>query len=108
MLQNLLSNALKFTPANGRIEWRFQANSDTMQMTLTDTGQGIAAEDLPHLFERFYRADKARTRTTGGTGLGLSLVQSVVHLYEGQISIESPGPGLGTTVTIIWPISEES
>jgi len=108
VLQNLLSNALKFTPANGRIDWVFQTNNDTMQMTLTDTGQGITVEDLPHLFERFYRADKARTRTTGGTGLGLSLVQSVVQLYEGQISIDSPGAGLGTTVILIWPVPVQS
>jgi signal transduction histidine kinase len=103
-LQNLLSNALKFTPADGRIDWVFRSLPDAVEMTITDTGQGIVAEDLPHLFERFYRADKARTRTAGGTGLGLTLVQSIVHLYGGQISIESPGLGLGTTVTVIWPL----
>ncbi len=103
VLHNLLGNAIKYTPDNGRIDWTFTATANAIQMTLSDNGQGIIAEDLPHLFERFYRADKARTRTTAGSGLGLSLTQSIVHLYHGQIEIKSAGLGEGTTVTVIWP-----
>ncbi len=108
VLHNLLGNAIKYTPDNGRIDWTFTATSDAIQMTLRDNGQGIVATDLPHLFERFYRADKARTRATAGSGLGLSLTQSIVHLYRGQIEIESAGLGEGTTARLIWPCAAEN
>ena len=87
----------------GKLAWQWVADAANIHMTLTDTGQGIAPEDLPHLFERFYRADKARTRTVVGTGLGLSLSQSIVQLYNGRLHISSPGVGQGTAVTLAWP-----
>ncbi|MBI5958739.1 MAG: two-component sensor histidine kinase, partial [Chloroflexi bacterium] len=71
--------------------------------TVQDSGPGIAPEHLPHLFERFYRADKARSRNIQGTGLGLALAKSIVESYEGHIEITSQGLGYGTTVITSWP-----
>ncbi|WP_420627613.1 ATP-binding protein [Candidatus Leptofilum sp.] len=103
VLHNLLSNSVKYTPSGGKINWQWAADTAVVHMTLTDSGQGIAPEDLPHLFERFYRADKARTRTVVGTGLGLSLSQSIVQLYNGRLQISSPGLNQGTRVRLTWP-----
>ena len=72
---------------------------------IIDTGQGIAAEDIGHLFERFYRADKAHSREVAGVGLGLSLVKMIVDFYGGEIVVKSAGIGQGTAVTITWPIA---
>jgi signal transduction histidine kinase len=101
--RNLLDNALKYTPDGGRITWQIQAVADAIQHTISDTGQGIAAEDLPHVFERFYRVDKSRSRAVPGAGLGLSLVRMIVEFYGGTICLDSGGIGLGVTVTIVWP-----
>ena len=105
VFRNLLSNALKYTPDGGQITWEIRAGDGLIRHTITDTGQGIAPEDLPHVFERFYRADKARTRQIDGVGLGLSLVQTVAALYDGRIAISSPGLGQGTKVEVWWPVS---
>ena len=107
VFRNLLSNALKYTPDGGRITWKIRVAGGEIYHNITDTGQGIAPEDLPHVFERFYRADKARTRQVDGVGLGLSLVQTVVALYDGRITISSPGLGQGTTVELWWPVDNE-
>ncbi len=105
VFRNLLSNALKYTPDGGQVTWKIRATDDLIHHTVTDTGQGLAPEDLPRVFERFYRADKARTRQIDGVGLGLSLVQTVVALYDGRIAISSPGLGQGTKVEVWWPVS---
>lgn len=104
VFRNVLDNAVKYTPAGGAITWRLRAENGHLHVTLSDTGRGIAAADLPHLFERFYRADKARTRETPGAGLGLSLVQEVVRAYGGCVTIRSPGLGQGATVEVWWPL----
>jgi signal transduction histidine kinase len=104
VFRNVLDNAVKYTPAGGAITWRLQVEDGYLHATLSDTGRGIAPEDLPHLFERFYRADKARSRETPGVGLGLSLVQEVVCAYHGRTTIDSPGVGQGTTVDVWWPL----
>ncbi|MBZ0297910.1 MAG: cell wall metabolism sensor histidine kinase WalK, partial [Anaerolineae bacterium] len=103
VFRNLLDNAIKYTPNGGEITWEIKEAGDTILNVIHDTGQGIALEHLPHLFERFYRADKARTRNMPGTGLGLALVKSIVDAYGGQIRIESDGIGQGTTVYVSWP-----
>ncbi|MCP5098931.1 MAG: HAMP domain-containing protein, partial [Chloroflexi bacterium] len=105
VFRNLLDNGMKYTPDGGAIICKFEVEDGHVHVTITDDGQGIAAEDLPHLFERFYRADKARTRAVDGVGLGLSLVQTIVNLYNGRLSISSPGIGKGTVAQVWWPIT---
>jgi signal transduction histidine kinase len=105
VLQNLLDNALKYTPEGGQITWRFSLEDGYLRSEIQDSGIGLAAEDISHLFERFYRADKAHTRATGGTGLGLPLAKSIVEFYNGRIQIHSEGLGQGTTTTVWWPIA---
>jgi signal transduction histidine kinase len=104
VLRNLLDNAVTYMPAGGAMTWRLHVEDGHLHVTLRDTGRGIAPEDLPHLFERFYRADKARPRETPGAGLGLSLVQAVVRAYGGRVTIASAGVGQGTTVDVWWPL----
>lgn len=104
LLRNLLSNAILYTPPGGTITCRLATAAQAVVLTVTDTGQGIAAEDLPHVAERFYRADRAHTRTVKGAGLGLALVQSIADFYGATVSIESLGLGQGTTVTVTWPL----
>ncbi|MCA9330647.1 GHKL domain-containing protein [Candidatus Saccharibacteria bacterium] len=101
--RNVLDNAIKYTSEGGTITWRISEDIDYVRVVIEDTGQGIEATSLEHVFERFFRADKARSRQVPGTGLGLALVQSIVQAYGGQITVESKGFNLGTTVTICWP-----
>jgi signal transduction histidine kinase len=104
LFRNLLDNAIKYTPVGGHITWRITAEGDDAVFVIHDTGQGIAPEYLSHVFERFFRADKSRSRSIPGTGLGLALAKSIVDAYEGQIEVTSPGLGQGTTVTVRWPV----
>lgn len=106
VFRNLLDNALKHTPPGGRIRWSLAVADGALQTVIEDNGQGIAAEDLPHLFERFYRVDKGRSRENPGVGLGLSLVKAVVESYGGEVKINSAGLGKGTTAEVWWPIGE--
>ncbi len=103
VFRNLLHNAIKYTPENGRITWQINADDHYLHSTITDNGQGIAPADQEHIFERFYRADKAHTREIPGTGLGLPLSKLIVELYGGQIKIHSPGMNQGTTAEVRWP-----
>jgi signal transduction histidine kinase len=107
LFRNLLENAIKYTPSGGQITWHVFVEGENVMFTVHDTGQGIAPEQLPHVFERFYRADKSHSRSIPGTGLGLTLAKSIVETYGGRIEITSPGIGLGTTVTISWPTVRE-
>lgn len=99
---NLLDNAIKYTPRQGRIEVTLNSTDTVATVSISDTGIGIPAEHLPHVFERFYRVDKARTREEGGTGLGLSIAKTIVTAHDGQIEIHSQ-PDQGTTCTIRLP-----
>jgi len=92
VLNNLISNALRYTPENGviSIQTTFQSNSGTFQISVTDTGSGIDQENLPYVFDRFYRADKSRTRSSGGSGLGLAIVKRLVEAHGGEVRAESP------------------
>ena len=105
VFRNLLDNAVKFTPEGGQVTWEVRQEADRIISTIHDTGQGIEPDQLPHVFERFYRADKARSRNVPGTGLGLALVKSIVDAYGGTVSIDSAGHGLGATVTVIWRVN---
>ena len=104
VFRNLLNNAIKYSPSGGSIHWQIAANDNKLHHIISDNGQGISPEDLPHLFDRFYRADKSRSRAVAGVGLGLSLVKLIVEFYGGQIWIESDGVGQGTAVYINWPL----
>lgn len=103
IFRNVLDNALKYTPSGGTIRWTVQVTDSGITHTVQDSGLGIAPEHLPRVFERFYRADRARSREIPGTGLGLALVQSIVTAYGGLVTIRSAGIDQGTTVQIRLP-----
>lgn len=98
----LLDNALKYTPANGLVQVELKREADHGCLVVRDTGIGVAPEDLPYVFDRFYRADKARRRDPGGSGLGLSIARWIVEQHLGFIQIASQ-PGQGTTVSVVLP-----
>ena len=102
MMSNLLSNALKYTPKEGRVEISTAGNAQTVLIAVKDTGIGISKEDLPHIFERFYRADISRSRSTGGFGIGLAIVKSLAEAHGGTISAISE-PGLGSEFVLQLP-----
>jgi two-component system phosphate regulon sensor histidine kinase PhoR len=102
ILTNLFDNALRHTPAGGRIEFAASVVDQGIQLAVVDTGSGIPAEHVPRVFERFYRADPARSREHGGTGLGLSIVKHLVEAHGGRVDLSS-AVGRGTTVRITLP-----
>jgi two-component system, OmpR family, sensor histidine kinase BaeS len=104
VLGNLLENALRHTPSGGRVNIAADADHDRLTITVADNGDGIAAEHLPHVFERFYRADAARDRDRGGAGIGLAIAKALVEAHGGDITASSGGPGIGATFTISLPI----
>jgi signal transduction histidine kinase len=99
----LLDNALKYTPPEGSIALSLSVDDTHAFLRVSDTGIGILPEDLPHIFERFYRADRARSRDRGGSGLGLAIAQSIVEEHGGSIEAES-APGKGSAFTITLPL----
>lgn len=104
IVDNLVSNALKFTPSGGRIDVTLKRAAGVARMTVADTGQGIAPEFLPHVFDRFRQADSSTTRAHGGLGLGLSIVRHLVELHRGTVRAESAGPGRGATFIVDLPL----
>jgi signal transduction histidine kinase len=104
MLLNLVTNAIKYTPAGGTIELTLAEQDGSVSLTVGDTGIGIAPGDLPHIFERFWRADPARSRTGDrpGTGLGLSITKWIAEAHGGSITVRSR-PRRGTTFTVRLP-----
>lgn len=110
LLLILLDNAVKYTPPGGRVtltaRQRGKHNAESVELAVSDTGIGIPAADLPHIFERFYRADKARSREQGGTGLGLSIARWIVQEHGGQISAQS-SPSQGTTFRVTLPLRQQ-
>lgn len=102
---NLLDNALRHTPPGGSVEISASRRGDQVTIVVSDTGDGVAAEHLPHLFERFYRADNARDREHGGAGIGLAIARALVEAHGGTISAASAGPGTGSTFTIQLPMA---
>ena len=105
IIWNLLTNAIKFTPEGGRVEIGLERTDSHVDVTISDTGQGIAPEFLPHVFERFSQSDSSSTRRHGGLGLGLSIVRQLVELHGGTVTATSPGAGgVGTTFKVIFPL----
>lgn len=102
LLANLLDNALRHTPAGGQITLAAAHHPPHLILTVSDTGNGIAPQELPHIFDRFYRGDKSRNRQSGGSGLGLAIAKSIVQAHGGQITAKSD-PGRGTQFTIHLP-----
>lgn len=107
VLDNLLDNALKYTPPGGTIQVCARPDETRTQLRVEDSGAGIPPADLPHIFERFYRADKARSRELGGTGLGLSIVKHIVQAHGGTVTAESTY-GKGTAITLSFPAETNS
>jgi two-component system sensor histidine kinase BaeS len=102
-LTNVLDNALRHTPEGGQVTVTARAGRLGVDFVVADTGAGIAPQHLPHVFERFYRADPARDRARGGSGIGLAIVRAVVTAHGGRVSAASPGPGRGATFVIALP-----
>ena len=103
VLYNLLDNAVKFSPENGQIRLRATHRGSDMVLSVADGGLGIGKEHLPRIFERFYRADKGRSRELGGTGLGLAIVKHIAQLHGGRVEAESE-LGHGTTIRVVLPL----
>jgi len=103
ILTNLLDNARRHTAAGGRVTLSAGCSNDTARLRVTDTGEGIAAEHLPRVFERFYRVDSGRSRARGGSGIGLAISRALVEAHGGRIRVESAGAGAGSTFTITLP-----
>ncbi len=103
VMWNLLSNALKFTPKDGRVEIRLERVNSHAEITVSDTGPGISSEFLPFVFDRFRQHDSSTTRNFGGLGLGLAIVRQLVELHGGTVTVVSPGIGQGTTFTVTLP-----
>lgn len=106
VLFNLVGNALQYTPAGGQVTIVAQSNGDKVQVSVQDTGIGIAGENLPHVFDRFYRADRSRSRVSGGSGIGLTITRHLVEAHGGRIWAESPGLGKGSTFTFTLPVAK--
>lgn len=103
VLTNLIGNALRYTPAGGRVEVAARRREGLVEFSVTDSGIGIAPEHLPHLFERFYRADRSRSRAAGGSGIGLTIAKHLVEAHGGSIAARSPGTGHGATFLFTLP-----
>ena len=103
---NLVDNALRYTPAGGQVSLVAIADASSAQVWIEvrDTGPGIDSEDLPRIFDRFYRGDASRARATGNTGLGLSIAHAIVTSHGGTITVQSP-PGEGATFRVVLPAS---
>lgn len=103
LVRNLISNAVRFTPDDGKVEVSLSRGGGQIRFAVSDTGHGIASSDLPRIFERFYRTDQARSRVTGGTGLGLAIARGVAEAHGGVITVESE-LGVGSTFTATFPV----
>lgn len=104
VIWNLLTNAIKFTPKRGSVQVQLRRIASHVEITVNDTGQGIAPDLLPHVFDRFRQSDSSSTRRHGGLGLGLSIVRQLLELHGGTVSAESPGEGEGSTFRITLPM----
>jgi len=108
VVTNLLTNALRYTSAPGRVAVAAERRGDAVAITVTDSGVGLAPAHLAHLFERFYRVDRSRSRALGGTGVGLTIAKALVEAMGGQIRAESAGLGCGSVFTVTLPLAHRS
>lgn len=106
VLHNLLNNAIQHTPEGETITVQAEQRPEHFFLRVSDTGEGIPPEHLPHIFDRFYRADPARTRETGGTGLGLAISRAIVEAHNGELNVSSEGVGKGSEFVIQLPLSQ--
>jgi signal transduction histidine kinase len=104
VLHNLLANALRHTPSGGQVTIAVAQPAGRLRLTVQDTGEGIAPENLEHIFDRFYRTDPSRSRETGGSGLGLAIVKAIVEAHGGEVTASSGGVGRGTRFTIFLAV----
>jgi two-component system, OmpR family, sensor histidine kinase BaeS len=102
ILRNLLTNALHYSSAGGKVTVSLEPKDEGVLVSVTDNGIGISAEDLPHIFDRFYRVDRSRTRSTGGSGLGLAIVKQLVEAHGGKVWVESES-GKGSRFSLLLP-----
>ena len=107
VLVNLLMNALQFTNPGDSVSLSAQQYRNELKIQVQDTGSGIAEEHLPHIFTRFYRVDKSRSRQSGGSGIGLTISKHLVEAHGGTITVSSAGPGLGSTFEIKLPLEDK-
>ena len=105
-INNLVDNAVKYTQNGGKVDVAVSTENGYAIVTVADTGEGISESDLQHIFERFYRVDKARSRETGGTGLGLHIVQRIALLHHGRIEVQSE-KGIGSEFKLIVPVRQK-
>ncbi len=103
VVSNILSNAVKFTPTGGHVEVRLERDDSEVRIQVRDSGSGIPADLLPHVFDRFRQGDSTTRRAQGGLGLGLAIVREIVELHGGTVEAQSPGPGKGATFTVRLP-----
>jgi two-component system phosphate regulon sensor histidine kinase PhoR len=106
VLVNLVANAVKFTPAGGEVKVKAWREDGHVRFAISDTGIGIPAKDLPHIFDRFFRVTRGRSRLQGGSGLGLTIVKTAIDAHRGEINVEST-EGQGTTFYITLPASQK-
>jgi two-component system sensor histidine kinase BaeS len=107
VLINLTGNALQYTPSGGKVTISASKEKNEIRFTVADTGIGIAPEHLAHIFTRFYRVDKSRTRASGGSGIGLTIAHSLIIAHHGRIWVESPGEGRGSAFHFTLPVSAD-
>ena len=108
VLDNLLRNALRHTPPGGSVRVFARESSNEVEIAVADTGEGIPQDQLPHVFERFYRGDTARDRDRGGSGIGLTVSRAIVDAHGGGLTASSDGPGRGATFTVALPVTPRS
>ena len=104
VLGNLLTNALRYTPRQGTVTLSAALRSGGVELAVADTGSGIPPEDLPHIFDRFWRGEKSRSRAAGGSGLGLAIAKQLVQMHGSSILVSST-PGAGTTFSFTLPLA---
>jgi len=103
VLNNLLSNALRYTPSGGKIELSLKTDAQAVKITIHDNGPGISEQALPHIFERFFRADRSRNRSEGGSGLGLAIALQIAELHGGRLTADNaPQGGAVFTLSLPW------